>query len=126
MIASILLTGIMTPPLTLEQYAISLERRTVSSTFSPILILRALIAWALAASRQSRTHSLAEVCMTPPPLLPGERDRNWGGSPIILPSQSSTIVSSSVQDGAAAFKEYYCVEFELSGVERLLLRLFYF
>ena len=102
-----------TPSLTLEQYAISLERRTVSSTLSPILILRALIAWALAASRQSRTHSLAEVCMTPPPRLPGERDRNWGGSPIILPSQSSTIVSSSVQDGAAAFKGHYLV-----GVER--------
>ena len=81
-----------------------MERRTVSSTFSPILILRALIAWALAASRQSRTHSLAEVWMTPPPRLPGERDRNWGGRPIIFPSQSSTIVSSSVQDGAAAYK----------------------
>ena len=59
----------------------SLERRTVSSTLSPILTLRALMAWALAASRQSNTHSLAEVWMTPPPLLLGERDRNWGGNP---------------------------------------------
>ena len=37
--------------------------------------------WALAASRQSSTHSLAEVWMTPPPRLLGERDRNWGGNP---------------------------------------------
>ena len=39
------------------------------------------MAWALAASRQSRTHSLAEDCMTPPPRLPGDRDRNLSGRP---------------------------------------------
>ena len=61
---------------TLEQYAISLERRTVSSSLSPMVSFRALMAWALAARRQSRTHSLAEVWMTPPPRLPGERERN--------------------------------------------------
>ena len=81
----------------------SLASSTVSSTAPSACRSRsARIAWARAASKQSSTHSLAELWMTPPPRLPGERERNWAGSPTMPPSQSSTMVSSSVQAGAAA------------------------
>ena len=40
--------------------------------------------------------------MTPPTTLPGDPLRNSSGKPIILPSQSRTIISSSMQAGAAA------------------------
>jgi hypothetical protein len=40
-----------------------------------------LMAWVRAARRQSRTHSLAEDWMTPPPRLPGDRLRNFSGRP---------------------------------------------
>ncbi len=39
------------------------------------------MAWVRAARRQSRTHSLAEDWMTPPPRLPGDRLRNFSGRP---------------------------------------------
>lgn len=78
-----------------------------------------------------------QTCMTPPPLLPSFNARKSSGSPIalpfflfesdeikksttffsskieifililLLPSQSSTIVSSSVQAGLAAYKNEF-------------------
>ena len=56
----------------------------------------------LPASRQTKVDSLAVVWMTPPPREPVVLWRNWGGRPIILPSQSMTRDSSSVAAGEEA------------------------
>lgn len=54
---------------------------------------------------ETRTHSLAEPWMTPPPRLPLADVMNSLGRPMALPNQSMTMVSSSVQAGLAAWKE---------------------
>ena len=54
------------------------------------------------ARRQTKVDSLAVVWMTPPPSLLEAECRKSSGRPIILPSQSITITSSSVQAGLDA------------------------
>ena len=58
----------------------------------------------LPAKRQTKVASLAVVWMTPPPGVFGLRCKKSSGSPIIIPSQSMTMVSSSVQAGLEAFE----------------------
>lgn len=74
----------------------------VLSIFSSFLLLYLLIASVLPANKHTNVDSEAVVWMTPPPGLLAFEWRKSSGSPIIWPSQSITMVSSSVHAGLEA------------------------
>ena len=68
----------------------------------PVCCTYLLMASVRPARRQTKVDSLAVVWMTPPPSLLEAECRKSSGRPIILPNQSITITSSSVQAGLDA------------------------